>query len=378
MERILVVDDDALIVQALSKILAAEGYTVVSHTDPLKAADEENIQLVITDFMMPALNGIELLARLRGKNPDAVRLMLTAASDFKVALDAVNRGEVFRLLGKPWNMAELVSVVRQSVEHHRLMEENRRLTRELALKNGELLQANLHLEARVVERTNGLLEGMIAALDYRDTETQWHSRRVSMYAHRLAQKAGVSGDALVTIAQGSMLHDIGKIGVRDAILLKPGPLTPEEWVEMKQHPDIGYRMLANIPYLREASMIVHQHQERWDGKGYPQGLSGTGIVLGARIFSIVDALDAITSDRPYRKGSSMEIARSEITRCIGTQFDPKLVQIFLAAPDSEWAEIRAEVARLEEGEKTKWGGPLMNFAHPPPPSSSSPEFGKTP
>jgi HD-GYP domain-containing protein (c-di-GMP phosphodiesterase class II) len=268
-------------------------------------------------------------------------------------------------------MAELISVVRQSAEHHRLMEENRRLTRELALKNGELVQANLHLEARVVERTNGLLEGMIAALDYRDTETQWHSRRVSMYAHRLAKKAGVAGDALVTIAQGSMLHDIGKIGVRDAILLKPGPLTPEEWVEMKQHPDIGYRMLANIPYLREASMIVHQHQERWDGKGYPQGLSGTGIVLGARIFSIVDALDAITSDRPYRKGRSMEIARSEITRCIGTQFDPELVQIFLAAPDSEWAEIRAEVARLEEEEKAKWGGQLMNFAHPPPPAPAA-------
>jgi response regulator RpfG family c-di-GMP phosphodiesterase len=353
MIRILVVDDDALILQALSRILQSEGHEVIGHTDPTKAAEERDFSVVITDFMMPNFNGIELLGVIKQTNPHAVRLMLTAAADFKVALDAVNRGEVYRILSKPWQLAELTSVVRQSVEHFKLMAENRRLS-------AELLVRNQHLEVAVIERTNGLLDGMVRALDYRDTETQWHSRRVSLYSKHLAQKSGIHGDALEKIGQGALLHDIGKIGVRDSILLKPGPLTPEEWVEMKLHPDIGMRMLSAIPYLKEATNIVHQHQERWDGKGYPQGLRGNDIVVGARIFSIVDALDAITSDRPYRKGRSLDIAKSEIGRVGGSQLDPDLTKAFLEVPNGEWNEIRQHVESLEEEDRKKWSGkPLI-------------------
>jgi putative nucleotidyltransferase with HDIG domain len=353
--RILVVDDDALILTALSRILQSEGYDVVTHNDPLAAAEEEGVHVVLTDFMMPGMNGIELLAALRAKNPRAVRLMLTAAADFRIASDAVNRGEVFRLLGKPWTLAELTSCVRQAVEHYWLVEQNERLTREVAEKNDALLAINSHLEQLVVERTNGLLDGMISALDYRDTETQWHSRRVSLFSRRLAQEVGLGGRDLDVVEQGALLHDIGKIGVSDSILLKPGPLTPEEWVEMKKHPEFGYRMLAKMPYLHEASLIVLQHQERWDGKGYPQGLKGHDIVIGARIFCLVDTVDAITSDRPYRKGRPMSVARAEIQRCAGTQFDPVLSEAFLAVPDSEWEKIRAEVEQMEAAESARWG-----------------------
>ena len=353
MIRILVVDDDALILQALTRILQNEGHEVVGHTDPHKALEEQGFHVVITDFMMPNVNGIELLGHLKQTNPNAVRLLLTAAADFKVALEAVNRGEVYRLLSKPWNLSELTTVMRQAVEHYRLMNENRRL-------QAELHQRNQHLEAAVIERTSGLLDGMVRALDYRDTETQWHSRRVSLYAKRLAEKVGIHGDELEMIGQGALLHDIGKIGVRDSILLKPGPLTPEEWVEMRLHPEIGMRMLSAIPYLKEATQIVYQHQERWDGKGYPRTLKGNDIVVGARIFSIVDALDAITSDRPYRKGRPLEIAKSEIGRVGGSQLDPALVQAFLEVSDGEWHDIRRQVERLEEEDRNKWSGkPLM-------------------
>ena len=353
--RILVVDDDALILTALSRILQSEGYEVVTHNDPLAAAQEEGIHVVLTDFMMPGMNGIELLAALREKNPRAVRLMLTAAADFRIASDAVNRGEVFRLLGKPWTLGELTSCVRQAVEHFWLVQQNERLTREVAEKNEALTTINSHLEQLVVERTNGLLDGMISALDYRDTETQWHSRRVSLFSRRLAQEVGLTGHDLDVVEQGALLHDIGKIGVKDSILLKPGPLTPEEWVEMKKHPEFGYRMLAKMPYLHEASLIVLQHQERWDGKGYPQGLKGHDIVIGARIFCLADTVDAITSDRPYRKGRPMSVARAEIQRCAGTQFDPVLSEAFLAVPDSEWEKIRAEVEQMEAAESARWG-----------------------
>ncbi|NVJ02884.1 HD domain-containing protein [Myxococcus sp. AM009] len=354
MDRILVVDDDVLILAALSRILQAEGYDVVTHSDPAVAAREVGFQVVLTDFMMPYLNGIELLGALREKNPKAVRLMLTAAADFRTASEAVNRGEVFRLLGKPWSLSDLTSSVRQAFDHYRLVDTNERLSREVAEKNEELVAINRDLERRVVERTAGLLDGLISALDYRDTETQWHSRRVSLYSRRLAQEVGMTGGALDVVEQGALLHDIGKIGVRDSILLKPGPLTPDEWVEMRKHPEFGYRMLAKMPYLHEAALIVLQHQERWDGKGYPQNLAGEDIVLGARIFCLADTVDAITSDRPYRKGRPMSVAREEIRRCAGTQFDPALAEAFLHIPETEWQRIRQEVEALEAAEHARW------------------------
>jgi putative nucleotidyltransferase with HDIG domain len=359
MERFLVVDDDPSITDVLRRVLESMGHPVTVFTDPLEAAQATDFDLVVTDYMMPNLNGIELLGVLRAKRPDAVRLLITAANDFKVAIEAVNRGEVFRIIGKPWQLHDLRFGLQQAVDYYRLVQENRRLTRELADRNERLSSLNAVLEQQVVERTNGLLEGMIRALDYRDTETQWHSWRVAKFTRRIAEAAGLAGDVLMHIEQGALLHDIGKIGVRDSILLKPGPLTPDEWVEMRKHPEMGYRMLANIPYLQDAAQIVYQHQERWDGRGYPRQLKGDEIVIGARLFCIADTFDAITSDRPYRKGSPAEVAFREIGRLGGTQLDPTLVKVFLAIDPGEWLEIRAEISRREEAEKGRWGEYLV-------------------
>ncbi len=353
MERILIVDDDEHITEVVAKLAKSMGFDVVAYTNPEEAAKETRFDLVVTDFMMPNLSGIELLRILRQTNPEAVRVLITAASDFKVAMRAVNDGEVFRLLGKPWHVAELRSVLGQAAQYHRLVQENKRLASELERRNTELTHLNQTLEQQVVERTTGLFEGMIRALDYRDTETQWHSWRVAKFTRRIALELNISGEELVTIEQGALLHDIGKIGVRDSILLKPGPLTPEEWVDMRQHPEFGWRMLANIPYLKDAAKIVHQHQERWDGKGYPQGLRGEQICLGARIFCLADTLDAIVSDRPYRKGSSQEFALAEIGRLAGTQFDPTLVAVFLGLPPTEWNRIREEIEVMAQADKAR-------------------------
>lgn len=364
MDRILLVDDDPLIVQALSRILRSEGFEVIAHSDPVAASEERGFSVVITDFMMPHLNGVELLGILKQNNPSAVRILLTAASDFKVASDAVNRGEVFRLMSKPWTLGDLISCVKQAVGHYRLLEENARLTRELAEKNAVLTELNQGLERSVIERTNGLLEGMISALDYRDTETQWHSRRVSLFSRRIGQAFGLSGPALDIVEQGALLHDIGKIGVRDAILLKPGKLTPEEWVEMKLHPEFGYRMLSRIPYLHDAAMIVLQHQERFDGKGYPQGLAGEDIVIGARIFCVADTMDAICTDRPYRQGRPLAVAKEEIRRCSGTQFDPRVVDAYFSVPDSDWEAIKAAVESLERQDVARFGNENVPSTEP--------------
>lgn len=346
-ERFLIVDDDASITDAISRVVKSMGFDAIAHTDPREAAKETAFDLIITDFMMPHMSGIELLRAVRVSQPEAVRLLITAANDFKVAIRAVNEGEVFKLLAKPWSLNELRSAITQAVDYFRLIHENRRLTLELSHRNEELRMLNSTLEQRITERTNGLLEGMIRALDYRDTETQWHSWRVARFTRRMAEEMGIAGEQLVHIEQGALLHDIGKIGVRDAILLKPGPLTPEEWVEMKKHPELGFRMLHNIPYLRPAAEIVYQHQEKWNGTGYPRGLKGEEITIGARLFCISDTMDAICSDRPYRKGSSLEVAITEIGRLAGTQFDPRAVEAFLAIPTSEWMRIRHEIENLE-------------------------------
>jgi putative nucleotidyltransferase with HDIG domain len=190
------------------------------------------------------------------------------------------------------------------------------------------------------------LEAMGDALDLRDQETEGHSKRVTAYTIAIARAMDVQADELKIIARGAFLHDIGKIATPDSILLKPGRLNPAEMAIMREHCERGYEMIRKIPFLREAAEIVYAHQERFDGTGYPRGLSGSDIPLGARIFAIADTLDAMTSDRPYRKGTTFEAAKKEIIHCSGQQFDPAIVEVFLNMPTQCWADLRAEIERL--------------------------------
>ncbi|MGI8927177.1 MAG: HD-GYP domain-containing protein [Tepidiformaceae bacterium] len=188
------------------------------------------------------------------------------------------------------------------------------------------------MSMKLSEAYNGTLESLVAALDMRDQETRGHSTRVATHAVDLSKMLGVNDPAeLDMFYRGALMHDVGKIGVPDAILRKPGKLTEEEWVFMRKHPALGYRILAQVPYLRPAAHVVLAHHERWDGDGYPRRLKGEDIPLGARVFSLCDTYDAILSDRPYRKGQSPDAAFAEILRCAGTQFDPKVVEAFEAA-----------------------------------------------
>jgi len=200
----------------------------------------------------------------------------------------------------------------------------------------EMRQAVIEVESAYM----GTLEALIKALEMRDHETEGHSRRVVQYSLSLAQKLGLAEEELVPIMRGALLHDIGKIGIPDSILRKQGPLNDEEWVVMRQHPRIGYEMLKSIDFLRDATPIILHHHERWDGTGYPFSLSGEAIPVGARIFAVADAYDAITSDRPYRKGRSHEAALAEITAGAGRQFDARVVEALHALPDEELARIR--------------------------------------
>jgi len=345
-ELVFLVDDDELVLRALSRVLESAGFGTRAFLAPeeaLRALARDVPSVIISDYRMPGMDGIAFFKAARSLAPGAVRILCTAAEDFQVALAAVNSGEVYRIVAKPWHQQELLATIGHACESSRLRRENERLNLEVQRQNLQLREMNHGLEEMVRARTQALLEGLISALDYRDAETQWHSRRVSLYARRLSQQLGMAEPEVTVIEHGALLHDIGKIGVRDSVLLKPGPLSPDEWVEMKRHPELGWSLLQRVDYLRPAARVVLEHHERWDATGYPRGLGGEQIVMGARIFSIVDTLDAITPDRPYRKGRPYSVARSEAVRCSGTQFDPQVVEAFLAIPEDDWERIRLDV-----------------------------------
>lgn len=212
----------------------------------------------------------------------------------------------------------------------------------LKRKNEQLERANreiLAMTRRLKETYDATLEALAAALDARDRETAGHSSRVTVYTMNMAERLGIArgSDEWLDIERASLLHDVGKIGIADSILNKAGPLTPEEWQEMRRHPAIGFDMLKDVKFLKGAAQIVYSHHERYDGKGYPEGLAGEEVPLGARIFAVADAFDAMTSNRPYRRALPWEKARDEIVNNNGIQFDPKVVEAFLGCLD-EWLE----------------------------------------
>jgi putative nucleotidyltransferase with HDIG domain len=300
---------------------------------------------VMSDVRMPGIDGLSLLDRIVVDYPAVPVVMFTAVHDIHVATSAFRRGAVDYLL-KPFERSQLLAIASRAIEHGRLRKQNsayqQNLEQMVSARTRKLRTAMQDLE-RSYDIT---LEAMGDALDLRDAETEGHSRRVTAYTTALAREMGLNAEELRIIARGAFLHDIGKIATPDRILLKPGKLDDDEMEIMREHCERGYTIVNKIPFLREASEIVYAHQESYDGTGYPRGLKGDEIPLGARIFAIADTLDAITSDRPYRKGRSFTEAREEITRCSGCQFDPAIVEVFLRIPALRWSELRAEILRM--------------------------------
>jgi putative nucleotidyltransferase with HDIG domain len=345
-ERILVVDDEEPIREIISSMLSAAGYKTRQAASGMEALAILNstgeFELMLSDLMMAELDGIALLERSKEKYPDMPVIMVTAVHDISVALAAIRNGAYDYLL-KPFEREQLLAMVRRALEHRRLKLENRAYQSNLeslvAARTEQLRQAMTDLE-RSYDIT---LEALGDALDLKDAETEGHSKRVTAFTIAIARAMGLSQDKIRVIARGAFLHDIGKMAIPDAILRKPGALTEAETEIMREHCFRGYQMLKKIPFLSEASEIVYAHQERFDGTGYPRGLSGHDIPLGARIFSVADTLDAITSDRPYRAAQTIQVAREEVERFSGRQFDPEVVRIFLDMPDTIWEDLRKEI-----------------------------------
>jgi putative nucleotidyltransferase with HDIG domain len=346
-DRILIVDDEEAIREVVSALLEAKGYDCTSLDSGLKAQaylNQNSTDMVLSDMVMPGMSGMHLVDWLRTHHPDVPVIMVTAIHDISTALEAIRCGAYDYIL-KPFEKDQLYLGVRRALDHRHLLIENRNYQRNLE-RLVEERTAQLRGALDQLEQSyDDTLEALGGALDLKDAETEGHCKRVTAFTIAMAREIKVDALLLPQIARAAFLHDIGKMAIPDRILRKPGPLTEEEREVMRSHCEIGYNMVTRIPFLREAAEIVLSHQEFYDGSGYPRGLKGDAIPLGARIFAVADALDAMISDRPYRKALPISHAREEIRACAGTQFDPAVVEVFMKMPDTLWMELRENVAK---------------------------------
>lgn len=339
--RVLVVDDEPSARKLLCLILTPPAFNCITASNGEDALDNlrrGRFDAVISDLHMPGINGLDLLAEVRRLYPRTAILVTTGVDDVDTGVQAMRRGADDYLV-KPLRESIVLASLESALHKQRLEKQvenyHTQLEQTVAERTEQLQDALRRIELTYEDT----LRALGAAIDLRDNETAGHSQRVCSYSIEIALAIGWSGKQLGSLARGAYLHDIGKLGVPDRVLLKPGPLTTEEWEVMKQHVRIGFGLVQDIPFLSDAAEIVLMHHERYDGKGYPRGLKGNEILLGARIFSVADTLDAITSHRPYQRGGSFEAARERIRLCAGSQFDPDLVAIFLGIPVETWTTI---------------------------------------
>ncbi len=349
-KKILIVEDEEPTRKLIFEILNSryECEAVDSAEFALEKISRREYAVVLSDINLTGMSGVEMIPEISFLSPNSVIILISGQQEVGYAVEAFRRG-AFDYVAKPFEIRQILVSVERAIKHYELKVIKERY--------------QFHLEELIAERTTELdkaleevensyqitLKALVQALEMRDFETHGHAERVVTFSLRLGHELGLNKKELRDLELGALLHDIGKIGVPDTILRKPAKLDEHEWVKMRLHPIHGQKILRNIPFLNGASQVVLQHHEKWDGTGYPHGMLGEDIAVGARIFAVVDAFDAIISDRVYRKGRSYQEALSEIKKCSGTQFDPIVVEAFESIPEEDWS-ILHQRSMLEKRE----------------------------
>jgi len=376
---VLLVDDEANILSSLKRLLRPEGYrllTAESGDEALKVLETEAVDLVVSDMRMPGMTGAQLLEAVCQRYPDTVRILLTGYADISSTIDAINLGQIYRYVAKPWNDNELRLLLRDALERRRLRLENEAFARTIAEQNEKLRQFNTELEAKVVARTQALSAALEATdkahrdlkqsytstirifcdlIDMRADRLQGHGRRVADLARNIGRRLGVSDIDQQTLVFAGLLHDLGKLGVADDVLLKPfSQLKGEERGALMAHPVRAESLLMGVPPLRDAARIIRGHHENFDGTGYPDGVSGLEIPLLTRILAVANAFDALQLGTMVGQTLSPKAALEFIELSRGKRFDPEVVDAFVALgitrpPEDLRIEHRLGVAQLRPG-----------------------------
>jgi putative nucleotidyltransferase with HDIG domain len=352
--HLLIVDDEPDVRSVLHDLLS-ESYDcgeASSAEDALNQLREAPSELVISDITMDAMSGLEMIPHVKAISPETVIVMISGMQTIESAINALRLG-AFDYLMKPFDLRQVEAAIARAYEHYELIVAKRLYENHLEelvdQRTAELDRALASLE----NAYRSTLQALTAALETRDSETHGHSERVVTFSLRLGREYGLGAEEMKALEFGSLLHDIGKIGVPDAILRKPAKLTDEEWIRMRQHPLHGQQILRGIKFLEGAARVVAQHHEQWDGSGYPLGLKADEIDICARIFSVADAFDAITSDRVYRKGRPYEAAAQELSEWANRQFDPKVIEAFHRVPKEDWDELRRR-SLMRKPNESEW------------------------
>ncbi|EKE04767.1 MAG: sigma 54 response regulatory protein [uncultured bacterium] len=331
---ILIVDDEVDNLQLLKRTLR-RNYNIITASNGQEALGiveqmGNDISLIVSDQRMPTMTGTEFLSRTLDKYPHIIKMLLTGYSDIDAMIDGVNKCQLFQYISKPFDTEEIQMIVKNGINAY-----------ELTLSKNALLQDLKELFFTTIKSIS-------SALDAKDTYTHGHSYRVTLFSMILAKEMGLDEVLMEEIEMAGLLHDIGKIGVPESILSKPGKLTDEEYNIIKLHPERGKKILNGISKLNNVSFWLSCHHERWDGRGYPKNIKEKEIPLPARIIAIADTYDAMTSNRSYRQGLPHEVASEEIIRCAGSQFDPDVVKIFTQVEHLFKAAVEDPVKLYEE------------------------------
>lgn len=337
--KILIVDDEPDNLALLYRTLRGkyEITKAASAVEALELLKNETFNCILSDHKMPQMDGVEFLRRTYEVCPNTTRLLVTAYTDVKILIDAINYAKIYRYIKKPYNPDELIHIVDSSLEYHQLKVDNENLIKDLK------------------ELFSGTIKAIIEALDAKDSFTLGRSRRVTYYSLKMVEKLHIDKTEVGRIELAGLLHDIGMIGVAEDILNKSQKLTQDEYEEIKKHVAHSVRILEDIKQLCEVIEIIKYHHEHYDGNGYPYGLKGEEIPLGSRVIAVADAYDSMVSDRAYRAGLSPEVALKNIEDRAGTQFDPAIVKLFKVV----LPEALQEVKEYEEKMKNK-----MNMESP--------------
>lgn len=330
-DRILIVDDEKMIYSVVAQRLAKEGYACVMANNGREALGhfyKNNFSLIISDIKMPEMNGLELLKNVKAVRPNMMFIIMTAYPEMEMAVEAIRLGATDFII-KPVDLELVVFSVKKALEQKKMEE--------------EIEAHHKHLEKLVEDRTSKLQRALLiikkghldsvralaGAIDAKDPYTRGHSDRVRKMSMKIGMKMGFTEERLESLVFGTLLHDIGKIGIRDEVLQKKGQLSPEEYQYVQQHPLIGVKIVEGIDFFKDKIPMIRNHHERFDGSGYPDGLTGEVIPLEARIIAVPDAFDAMTSLRPHRRAMPVDEVIEEMEKGKGTQFDPQVLEIFL-------------------------------------------------
>ncbi len=319
--KIIAVDDDEGIVDSLSVFLKRSGYELTGVTNPLEAIERvknEHFDLMILDFIMDPIHGDQVVEEIRKFNTELYILLLTGHKDLAPPLETIKRLDIQGYCEKSDKFDQLLLLIESGIKAINQMNIIKQI-------NEDLKEANQKLEQAYMES----IQTLRYTVEAKDPYTRGHSDRVSEYSVLIGKYLGLSEEDLHTLKVGGLFHDIGKIGIPDSILLKPGKLTNDEYSEIKNHPTIGVHILSNATIFEDAIPIVKHHHERYDGLGYPSKLKGEDIPYFARIAAVADTFDAMTSKRIYRDSLSLDIVEEEIRKNKGIQFDPQIADVFL-------------------------------------------------